>query len=570
MTLEAKREHSSAAVDDYTWHDFLTEPDFRPEDLWAFDCEARSAGTLGPYPHQAALGIECPPDAEFAPEGEGPPRAEGPPRHGRSPESEERQSGREKPGDSWQQGAAPLSRRVWEPATRESASPDDCDGARGDSRLSGDAGLGGRVVLTGLETLDLEGTSEALNELAGLRSWADAMEALIASRLLDLTRDELPPRFSAGSDREDMARSVAASEVALVLKVPEGAAARLVDESVRLHEKHPATLGALESGAISRRHAVLIAEESLGMQGEAAIDFERDLLDHARGLTVSKLARRARRLREAHHPETLPVRKAKAVSERHIELRPDDDGMAWLHAYLPAEQACGIYERLTATARKLKLPDEPRTLGQLRADVFTDLLTSESAADGHPAWRGITAHVNVTVPVLMLLDVLKEGESNGPGGSNTVDGAEQVPDARGLNQFAELEGYGPIDAETAARLAAHAPSFTRILTHPVTGSVLDVGRETYRPPKHLQDWIRARDRTCRHAGCNRAAIGCEIDHTVPWARGGTTSHCNLACFCAKHHMYKSEGIFGYSQPSPGTVVVRTRAGTIRTSTPDPP
>lgn len=174
MTLEAKREHSSAAVDDYTWHDFLTERDFRPEDLWAFDCEARSAGTLGPYPHQAALGFECPPDAEFAPEGEGPPRTEGPPRHGRSPESEERQSGREKPGDSWQQGAAPLSRRVWEPATRESASPDDCDGARGDSRLSGDAGLGGRVVLTGLESLTLEGTSEALNELAGLRSWVDA------------------------------------------------------------------------------------------------------------------------------------------------------------------------------------------------------------------------------------------------------------------------------------------------------------------------------------------------------------------------------------------------------------
>ena len=448
-----------------------------------------------------------------------------------------------------------LSRRVWETAALEPASPVDGNGASGGSRLPEDAGLAGRVVLAGLETLTLEGTSEALQELAGLRSWADAMEALIASRLLDLTRDELPPRFPAGSDREDMARSVAASEVALVLKVPEGAATRLVDESVRLSEKHSATLGALESGAISRRHAVLISEESFGMEGAAAADFERDLLEQAQGLTVPKLARRARRLREAHHPETLPVRKAKAVTERHIELRPDDDGMAWLHAYLPAEQACGIYERLTATARKLKSPDEPRTLGQLRTDVFTDLLTSESAGDGHSAWQGITAHVNVTVPVLMLLDVLKDGGSNGRAGNNTVDGAEQVPESHGLNQFAELEGYGPIDAETAARLAAHAPSFKRILTHPVTGSVLDIGRETYRPPKHLQDWIRSRDRTCRHPGCNRAAVACEIDHTVPWARGGTTSHCNLACFCAKHHMYKSEGIFGYSQPSPGTIVV---------------
>jgi hypothetical protein len=45
-----------------------------------------------------------------------------------------------------------------------------------------------------------------------------------------------------------------------------------------------------------------------------------------------------------------------------------------------------------------------------------------------------------------------------------------------------LEGYGPIDIETARRLAADAPGFTRILTHPETGAVLSLGRDRYAIP----------------------------------------------------------------------------------------
>lgn len=533
MTLEAELEYSSVQTDDYAWHDFLTERDFRPEDLWEFDCEASVGSTPRPSPERRRTSCDDPAERGGTADAAGTADA-GTARAGRG------------------RSLVHLSQLVWECAAPKPP-----------------AGLAGKVVLTGLENLNLGDTADTLKDLAELRSWVDAMEARLVAKLSDGTRDDVLPHFPEGKCAEDMARSVAASEVAFTLNIPERSARRLVEESVHLTMKHPATLEALEAGSISRRHAVLIADESLGMPPEAVVGFERALLGQARGMTVAKLARRARRLREEHHPETLPIRKAKAESERHVELQPGDDGMAWLHAYLPAEQACGIYQRLTASSRKLKTSNESRTLTQLRADVFTDILTStnQGEVDGceERAWQGITAHVNVTVPVLALLDVLAPGDQEAGDTDRTV-----CSSPRGLNQFAELEGYGPIDTATAARLAAHAPSFTRILTHPITGSVLDVGRETYRPPKHLQDWVRARDRTCRHPGCSRAAIACEIDHTIPWARGGKTSHCNLSCFCPKHHMYKSEGIFAYSQPSPGIIVVRSRAGTARTSTPDPP
>jgi hypothetical protein len=57
--------------------------------------------------------------------------------------------------------------------------------------------------------------------------------------------------------------------------------------------------------------------------------------------------------------------------------------------------------------------------------------------------RRITPTVHVTVPVLALL-----GHGDEP---------------------AMLEGYGPIDVETARLLTANAPSLTRLLTHPETG-----------------------------------------------------------------------------------------------------
>ncbi len=103
-----------------------------------------------------------------------------------------------------------------------------------------------------------------------------------------------------------------------------------------------------------------------------------------------------------------------------------------------------------------------------------------------------------------------------------------------------LEGHGPIDRETALELAASAPSFTRLLTHPETGAVLSVGRASYAVPADLRTWLRVRDGTCRFPGCSRAARSCEIDHTRDWQFGHGTNHDNLAHLCPAHHHLKHQ------------------------------
>ena len=113
----------------------------------------------------------------------------------------------------------------------------------------------------------------------------------------------------------------------------------------------------------------------------------------------------------------------------------------------------------------------------------------------------------------------------------------------------DLAGDGdPIDEAAATRLndalarrlAGEATSWVRILTHPITGTVLDVDRRTYRVPTALRRWLGVRDPVCIGPGCTRPAPDCDIDHRLDWQYGGTTADTNLAPLCERHHVLKTK------------------------------
>lgn len=275
-------------------------------------------------------------------------------------------------------------------------------------------------------------------------------------------------------------------------------------------------MGGIRVGQVSEQNATATAQQAASLpesSPEIWESFDAQVLDGARRMPPGKFRLRARVLRERVHPEPLDHRHHRAAEDRRTWSTAEPDGMATLGIFGPASEIHAAERRVDAHARHLRAqPGEERTLAQLRADVLLDLLAHGETPQTGPAPG--RAAIAVTVPVMTLL------------------GHDDAP--------ATLDGYGPIDADTARRLAGEATSWVRILTHPVTGTVLDVDRRTYRVPTALRRWLGVRDPVCIGPGCIRPARDCDIDHRLDWQYGGTTTDTNLAPLCEQHHVLKTK------------------------------
>ncbi|MCZ2404606.1 hypothetical protein IV498_15820, partial [Paenarthrobacter sp. Z7-10] len=131
--------------------------------------------------------------------------------------------------------------------------------------------------------------------------------------------------------------------------------------------------------------------------------------------------------------------------------------------------------------------------------------------------------------------------------------------------------------------AGTATSWLRILTDPEKGTILSIGRSSYRPPADLQRWIELRDQTCTGIGCDKPARLCDIDHTIPYHRRtytpngtplplGETNHDNLGARCGYDHHLKDDPHTRWTttQPTPGTFTHTSPTGRTYTTHPEPP
>jgi len=309
-------------------------------------------------------------------------------------------------------------------------------------------------------------------------------------------------------------------ELAAALAITEASADALVAQAEALVHRYPAALDSLAGARMTQRHASLLVEAIDGVEPELRPQLLPPAIALAESLPVGTFRRKLRTLIECVRSITLAERHEKALEARRVVVEPGEDGMAWLSALIPAVEASAIHGRLTATAKVLADRDnEARSLDQLRADVFGDLLI-DGVTDLLPAGvRGIRPTVVVTVPALALLS----------------------PDGGCGGEPARVEGVGPIPIERARELCGAAVGWMRVLTHPETAMVLSVGRERYRPPPELRRLVRWRAERCMAPGCGVPASRCQIDHNVAWEHGGDTALENLAPFCQGHHTVKHHG-----------------------------
>ncbi|MDY0909368.1 HNH endonuclease signature motif containing protein [Microbacterium sp. CFBP9034] len=353
---------------------------------------------------------------------------------------------------------------------------------------------------------------------------ADMMAVFAAQRLrrIDaMRRNALDDAVQYGTAIAAVVERSVRLELAAALRVTEHAAAGLIGLAHALVHRYPAALRTLEQAGMTERHAEILVDALDAVEPEVRDRTAARAVELAEQLPVGAFRRALRSLIESERAATVAERHDTALRDRRVIVEPAADGMAWIHALLPAVEARAIQGRLTAIATVLGAQeDETRTLDQLRADVFGDLLVDGDTTALDPVARGIRATVAVTVPALGLLEAERGG----------ADGVTAI-----------VEGVGPIPLARARELCGGADGWMRILTHPETGMVLSVGREQYRPPPALRRLVRWRADRCMAPGCGIPAARCEIDHTVAWEHGGTTSLDNLAPLCRGHHTIKHHG-----------------------------
>ncbi|MCQ2001082.1 DUF222 domain-containing protein [Arthrobacter zhaoxinii] len=443
-------------------------------------------------------------------------------------------------------------------------------------------GFTGTLALQNIESFDETTVGEALSRMAHAMSWIQAQEARLMNRMKEIFRDD----FHAASGRLEpgMAFSLAASECAAILNVPQVTGQRLLFEAGMLCSTHAATLTALEEGRLSYQHAQVVLDQCQKVPSEVLPEFEADLLKAAEGKTRAQFACKARRLRETKFPDTISKRHLTAFEQRKVTLDQEEDGMSCLSAYLRAEEAQQIYTTLSTAARGEQAAGDSRSTDQLRADILAQLLMgglrsgSGGTTDGGGKAGGTTdgggKAGGTTDSGGRAAGKASAGGTRaaGAGGTGCDDGSV-VPRAEIMvlinaetlfgvdDKPAELHGYGPISAEAARRLARNAAGWTGLVQDPETGEILGVGRRR-KVPAGLRRWLRARDGTCRFPGCRVSTANADIDHTIDWARGGPTDHGNLEHLCRRHHRFKTLGLWKASQPTPGVIEWTSPTGRI--------
>lgn len=412
-----------------------------------------------------------------------------------------------------------------------------------------------------------------------LASWASAGAARAAAALAE--RPSMNPAWPAHAG-EVAEPVVAGEELAMRLGCSRRAARTLVMQGRAFAGPLAWTGDALARGEIDPVKARVICEALADVPVPVALEVQDRVLAGASWRTPTQLGRDVARALIEVDPAAAADRHQDACRGRRVDApRVLPHGMAGVWAVLPATGAARLEATLTTLARSARTAGDPRTLDQLRADLLVDLTTG--AVDGTPARE--------------LVDLLREAEQPGHAGAGVAtrrpaagddasgacacgDGqvAEAGPVRRPLPRTeirvavslstllglddapADLSGYGPITAE-AARALALGGVWRRIVTDPLSGAVLDVGRTRYRPPADLAAHVRVRDRACARPGCPATAETCDLDHTRDFHEsGGPTAAHNLAPLCRRDHQIKTHAGYHLSQPEPGVLEWTTPTG----------
>lgn len=379
------------------------------------------------------------------------------------------------------------------------------------------------------QPMDCAGAVRATALWDRLISWASA-QSMIA--IAEAVRGGDLPAFLSGHD----AAQIVAQDLAAMTHAAFATAMDRVGLVGQVGRGLPLSWEALDRGQLGLAHLKVLAKETSVCTPAVTQQVDDKLvpLAIAKGWTPTQLGKAAARAIIDLDPDGAYDRAVAAKACSDVVLFPDSHETASMLATGHAATMRRVMDSIDHRAEHLGRAGDPRPVEQRRLAALSAFVLGDQAAS-----RPVVETV-VTIDLTTLLGLTRR-----PG---------------------ELSGYGPISAETARELSKDA-TLRRLLTDPITGTMVDLGRSRYRPTAYLRRLIDGRDRTCRFPGCSRRATDCDADHITAWSPGGHTSSANLHPLCRMHHNLKTDQVwtvavnpdrseswtsplgFGYRQPT---------------------
>ncbi len=353
--------------------------------------------------------------------------------------------------------------------------------------------------------------------------------------VLDSETETLPADYAVHEIRE-----VAASELEAALVWTRRAAESQLDFATTLVSDYPQLWRALHAGVIDLPKARVITGQTLHLEPDIRDQVVDQVLERAPDQTTGQLAARIRRLAISVDPESAKRRYETGLEERKLTSEANNDGTDNLFGWhLPPGQTRAIMKRINRYALQLKTLGDGRTMDQIRADVFLDLLHGKDLAEGRHR-----AVVDISVDLTTLT-----GLSENPG---------------------EIPGWGPVISDIARQIVTEQPEAEwRYTITGENGQVISNGTTRRRPTTTQKRRVQTLANTCVFPGCRMPATDCDIDHNHAHAQGGPTSDHNLGPFCRHHHVIKHRG-WTIIQTHPGIYQLTSPLGHTYTSQPRAP
>jgi hypothetical protein len=394
--------------------------------------------------------------------------------------------------------------------------------------------------LTDRERLDL------VAELERFKHTAAATQAR-ATHALRRSREVASP--------QDAVRSVGA-EVALARRESPTLCDRYVGLARALVTEMPCTLGALDAGACSERHAVAMAQVTSVLSVADRGEVDRRVGPLLGRLGVRGAEQAARRVASELDAATVVRRMEAAVASRRVTVRPAPDGMAYLTVLGPMVEVVGAHAALRARARSVVggvCADEApagRSPGAVAADTALRLMSGRSVGESQPV------EVHLVMTDHALLGTGDHQRSTMEPARVPGHGSVPAPVARAL-----LRGEGGGDGRgcddgsggTVSRPvhddhgAAATVWLRRLYTSPDGRDLVAMDSRRRAFTGLLRRMLVLRDDVCRTPWCE-AAIA-HADHATPARSGGATDLVDGNGRCARCH---------YTKEAPGWLVAPTR------------